>query len=328
MRFVTAILQMTKQLEEGHRDDPHSLADRHDYQTYKADGSTNTKYLYPKDPAGLRIYIKYDTLRPLKPEDIYAAAIDVIYDWADDGWDTDVPKDTGKFTKDFAGVSVGFRSIATEDPPPEGRIRYKYLILGVLHLIKEMSDNKRWVASFAIVELNRTPLGFVDFNPVGDPFRVGSNNETNVTNTVPATTSATRDLSATKRLFDPDDHDVSVSYEVKGPSFPCVEILSTALYAMATAAQAPGDQTCQVFGGLNPSRKLQWSTFVKRPSYSGYILTYGIIRKAWRLFPQQMYKSKKCGEVSFTYEYKGDDLGGGSIWDSNLAPSPNVGTAR
>lgn len=121
-----------------------------------------------------------------------------------------------------------------------------------------------------------------------------------------------RDLTPSTRIVDPTDSDFDVTYQRNGDAMPCVDLLGTALYAIATAAQADNDEYCRYLGGWNEERAAVYQIHGRRPTEPGFLLSYGLVR-GLNLLSARLYDRNACGKVDFSLVYKADVLGGGMI---------------
>lgn len=121
------------------------------------------------------------------------------------------------------------------------------------------------------------------------------------------------------RIVDPDDPDFVISYQLTGEAMSCVDLFSAILYILATAAQADNDDVCEDLGGVNEMQNVEYQIHgAPRPTVSGYLFTYGLIRVGMRLLAERFYSKSRCGEMKFQFEYSGDVLGSGRIRESDF----------
>ncbi|KAL8708746.1 MAG: hypothetical protein Q9220_006388 [cf. Caloplaca sp. 1 TL-2023] len=283
-----------------------------------ADNPSST-IIFPKDPPGFGILIDLDTNHCFETEKVYLAAITMIHDWADKGWDYTFKSGPTRYVKEIYGISLSFRSLAL--PAQRYQLQEKHMIIGMLHLIDQMTKVKKFCVSTASVLTYRQPVGFLRLAVPGTPIaRNSSDVGQAITEDVPSRIK-NRDLQTSGRAVDPQDPDFAVAYQRIGDPLSCVEILSASLYAMATAAQGDGDNYCSMLGGFNEQRTVVWRILGRRPTVSGYLLSYDSVRTGLMILSAQLYRTGFSGEVGFQFEYKGDNLGGGSITLSDFTTS-------
>lgn len=281
---------------------------------------STTRLISPRDPPGFSIIIDLDTTRTFRPGKVYLAALTIVQDWAYEGWNHFISSGSPRSSLESYGIVLSFRSIATRSQ--RYQLQMKYLIIGMLHLIDQMTKVDKFCVSTASVLAFREPVGFIR---LGKPRTVDQTNASSmdvvVTKDDTANDTQSQNLTATTRIVDPKDADFAIEYEVKGDAMSCIDLLSAALWAMATAAQAGNDEYCQDLGGFNEKQNVVYRIHGKRPTVSGYILTYRDVRRGLFLLPQRLYGERACGEVQFDFEYRGDILGSGSIDLSDFSAS-------
>ncbi|KAL8827152.1 MAG: hypothetical protein Q9170_007130 [Blastenia crenularia] len=260
--------------------------------------------IQPNDPPGFTVLVNLDdTPRLLTTEKVYLAAIAVVADWASEGWDYAFPARGPRASKASYGVEVSYKSIAY--PQKRYQLQVKYLVLGMLHLINQMTKVEKFCRGTAYVVMREEPMGYVELRVSGDPPRTNDVLEENLT--------------ATGRIIDPTDSAFTIKYDVNGEPMSCVDLLSTTLYAVATAAQGGSDEYCQDLAGFNEKRSVVFQILGIRPTVSMQLLGYGLARRGLNLLARKLYHENACGEVKFSFYYHGDVLGGGSIRLSDFA---------
>ncbi|KAL8746023.1 MAG: hypothetical protein Q9184_007800, partial [Pyrenodesmia sp. 2 TL-2023] len=287
-------------------------------------GSSGSHLIYPKDPQGFAILVDLNATQPILADRIYLIALIAVADWAHEGWKHIWPSRVPKQTLELYGVALSFRSIAL--PRQKHQLRTSYLILGLLHLIDQMTKRKEgFCASTVSTLMEKVPTGFIRLalptTPgLGQSWFMSEGNSTGKNDgswRKPAALG--NSLTNTKRVIDPKDEDFAIVYEIKGTRMLCVDLLSAALYAMATAAQGDNGEFCQDLAGFNQQSTVVYRVNGKQPTESMHLLSYGQVRRGLVLLIPKMYGEGTCGEVKFTFEYGGDILGAGSFELSGLA---------
>lgn len=185
----------------------------------------------------------------------------------------------------------------------------------MLHLIDEMRKQGRYCEGTVGTLMERVPTGFIEMAHRPGRRVVGGDPVNN--DTVPATipgnvpSSKPQSLSARQRIVDPKDKNFVIKYERHGDAMSCVDFLSTALFAMATAAQGRNDEFCEDLAGFNEQRTGMYQLHgldEARPR-----LTYENVRRAMLLLPARLFRDQACGEVNYSFEYGGSVIGGGFI---------------
>lgn len=192
-----------------------------------------------------------------------------------------------------------------------------YLILGMLDLINEMTRHE-FCVSTALITMYRQPTGLIRFLAAGrNDF--GTPEEEPVTENATLHTVQSQNLTAPRRIVDPQDPDSAILYERKGKVMSSVDFLSTVLYAVATAAQDDNGEYCEDLAGFNEQRSVVYRIRGLEHTVSGYLLTYGIVRTGLKLLSKAVYRERTSGEMHISFEYRGDVLGHGHIDLSDFA---------
>lgn len=281
---------------------------------------SRTHLIFPKDPPGFAVLVDLDTTQLLSIEKIYLIAIAVVHDWAFVGWDHFISSHSARATKAFRGLTVAWRSIAY--PTQRYQLQIKHLILGMLHLIDQMTKAKYFCVSTYSVLLHRQGIGHIELlatGAVASHNRSSSDENLSLKSVFLPTPTGLRSLIAPRRIVDPEDSDFVIFYERKSEPMSHPDFLSTILYAIATAAQGSNNEYCQDLGGFNEKRNVVYRIHGKRPTDSGYLLTDGMVMRGLRLLSTGVYDSGASAEVRFRFEYRGDVLGGGAIELSDFA---------
>lgn len=121
--------------------------------------------------------------------------------------------------------------------------------------------------------------------------------------------------------MDPSDPDFTIEYELEGDPLTCVDVLGSILYAIATAAQGANKEYCRDLGGLNEQRTAVYQIQGLRPTASMHLLSYEMVKTGLSLLAPKLYDQGPCKEVQFSFLYRGDKLGVGSISVSYVAAS-------
>ena len=189
----------------------------------------------------------------------------------------------------------------------------KYLILGMLHLIDQMTKRKIFCVSTASVVMHETPIGHIEVFTTGARSQgLPSMQDASVKNTT-LRDARSRILTSPRKITDPGDSDYAIMYERKAVPMSPVNFLSTVLYAMATAAQGGNEEHCGDLAGFNEKRSTVFRVHGIRPTMSRNRLTYEKVRRGLRLLTAAMYDEGAIGEVHFQILYQEELLGGGSI---------------
>ena len=167
-----------------------------------------------------------------------------------------IPNDTPLvFVKQYGAEFVSESMVPSAQ---DRQLQVKYLVLAMLHLMARMAQTGLWSKSVAVGLMDNKPIGFVKlrYPPAAARDGVSVARKRRGAATVDGVRPSSFDndtqpptLGASKRLIDPRDHDFVIEYEVKERRLPCVELLSTALYAIATAAQSDENDYCRDLEG-------------------------------------------------------------------------------
>ncbi|KAL8711019.1 MAG: hypothetical protein Q9220_004399 [cf. Caloplaca sp. 1 TL-2023] len=262
----------------------------------------------PKDPPGFSVLIDLDdSSRIFLPEHVYLIAIAVVTEWAFEGWNEVIPARTTRPLTRSHGLFVRAGSIA--HPEWDKQLIPGYLILGMLHLIDQMIKVRKFSQGLAYVFMGKDGLGYMDL-------RALQPSQTNGLLTKIAAVNDTKidELNAaTSMIVDPQDSSFAVTYEVETSALTCVDLLSTILYAIATAAQGESDEFCQHLGGLNEKQSAFFQINGRRPTPSMHLLNYYAVMRGLSMLAPTLYDKGTCGEMHFSFLYNGDVLGGGVI---------------
>ncbi|KAL9018652.1 MAG: hypothetical protein Q9185_004063 [Variospora sp. 1 TL-2023] len=275
-------------------------------------GGSGSHHHIPKDPPGFGVIVDLALNEPIAAENVYLAALAAVHEWAFLGWKHVIPSRAPRGTVRASGVEVIYRTLAVQGQ--QSQLEIRYLIYGMLHLIDEMRKEGRYCVGTVSTFTARVPTGFIgmDNRPgpreVGDPLK---NDTVPATISGNATSSEPQSLSARRRIVDPRDANFVITYERHGDAMSCIDFLSTALYAMATAAQGRNDEFCEDLAGFNEQRTGMYQLHgvdEARPR-----LTYENVRRAMLLLPARLFRDQAYGEVKYSFEYGGSVIGGGFI---------------
>ncbi|KAL8719755.1 MAG: hypothetical protein Q9225_003271 [Loekoesia sp. 1 TL-2023] len=281
---------------------------------------TSSHVIRPKDPRGFKVLIELDdTSRDIVPERVYLVAIAAVHDWALEGWEHQFLKADPTFTKRAYSLEIASWSIAPSIQ--EYQMQTKHLILGILHLIDQMTKLNRFCRVAACLMMEKQGLGFISM-----AYRVGdSQNNSSSGNTAikgpPLEDTSHQSLTARRRIVDPSDSDFAIEYEANGDPLTCIDLLSSILYAIATAAQGSNEEFCRDLGGLNEKRSTVYQIQGLRPTASMHLLSYEMVKKGLSLLAPELCDQSINKEVQFSFLYRGDKLGVGAISVSYVAAS-------
>ena len=251
---------------------------------------------------------------------MHLVAIAAIYEWALDDWDQVIPRRAPLVRTTAYDLEVTSGSAAKVGQ--EHQLRPKYLILGLLHLLDQMGKFDAYRTASAALMMFDTPVGFIRLG------RLPKSRSNDALPLISATDSAYAridqrpNLLASRRIIDPKDSDFVIEYRLDGRPIPCVDVLATFLYAMATAAQGSIGDYCRDLGGWNEKRSAMYRIHGLKHTKWMALLSYGLVRRGLSLLPSRLVAQGTCGtEVSWTFLYQGDVLGFGSIEESDWPAS-------
>ncbi|KAL8789555.1 MAG: hypothetical protein Q9195_006782 [Heterodermia aff. obscurata] len=277
-------------------------------------------FIFPKDPPGYGVLVYLDVAHILGTERIYVVAIAVIHAWAFEGWNHVVPSRSTRFTKASCGIEIAWRSIAYARQ--RDQLRMQHLILGLLHLIDQMTKRHAFCASTSSILMHKQPLGHIELLP--SQTLSGSNASAPrlpIHNTSLKVFAQAQNPTAQRQIVDPADPDFAIRYGRRGDGLSLVDFLSTVLYAMATAAQASNTERCGDLAGFNPKRSAVYRISGRRTTDWSHPLTYELVRRGLGLLSVAIYEEAASGEVWFQFLYRGDVVGSGNIDLSDFAGS-------
>ncbi|KAL8896078.1 MAG: hypothetical protein Q9207_007885, partial [Kuettlingeria erythrocarpa] len=279
-------------------------------------GSGGSHLIYPEDPPGFAVLVDLDPTIPILAERIYLIALTAVADWAHQGWNHIWSSRHPKFSLEKYGVVLSFRPLTM--PNQQHQLKTSQMILGLLHLIDQMEKRvEGFCASTVSTVMEREPTAFIRLALPEKAAAEGGSwfGSGNTTSKVDTTTEMREagTLANTNRIIDPEDSNFAIAYKTKGEKIPCVDLLSAALYAMATAAQGKNDEFCEDLAGFNGQSTVVYRVHGKRPTQSMHLLAYEQVRRGLVLLVPTLYGEGKCEEVQFTFEFGGDVLGGGSF---------------
>ncbi|KAL9023216.1 MAG: hypothetical protein Q9196_007333, partial [Gyalolechia fulgens] len=273
----------------------------------------------PKDPPGFEVLIFLEETETLVPEHVYLVAIALVADWGYKGWDHKYRPRSPTRTKEGYGLKVDWRCLAY--PDDKYQLKSSYLILGMLHLIHQMTQEE-FSPGTAAVAIGKDSLGYIEIMLPRPGHRIGAPGKDNST-IEPRGSSGNiterADPTATRRIPDPKDPDLVIVYQVKGEPLTCVQVFSTILYAVATAAQGPNDEFCQDLAGFNEERSVVFQIHGLEETASRNLLYYETVRRGLVLLADRLSTRATCGELKFRYEYRGELLGSATIQLSDYA---------
>ena len=280
---------------------------------------STTHFIFPDDPPGFGVIVSLDIVHILNTERIYVAAIAIIHDWAFEGWNRFVPSRSTRSTKTFYGVMIAWRSIAYARQ--RDQLQIKHLILGMLHLIDQMTKERTFCVSTSSVLLYKQPIGHIGLLPPETLYRSSASNKTSAIHHTSVHIAQAQSLHFQRKIVDPTESDFAILYERKGDDMSFVDFLSTVLYAIATAAQASNTEHCIDLAGFNKKRSVVYRINGRRTTEWGHPLTYELVRRGLRLLSAAIYDEAASGEVWFQFLYQENIVGSGSIDLSDFARS-------
>ena len=243
-----------------------------------------------------------------------------MHDWASEGWEHVIPSSAVTASKRVGDLLISWRSLA--GATQQEQLQTKYLILGLLHLIDQMTRSNRFIHGVAVMSMTHGPIGIMEMRAINENGQsdISINDTTIEVN--PVYDTQRRDLTTTKRIVDPEDSNFVIEYEVNGQRMTCVDVFSTIFYAMATAAQGSEEEFCRDLGGFNEKGTAVYRVHGLRPTASMHLLGYGLVRSGLNLLAPRLYAERACGrELTWSFLYRGDNLGFGSISVSDFAAS-------
>ena len=280
---------------------------------------SGTHFIFPKDPPGFGVLVHLDEVHTLNTERIYVAAIAMVHDWAFQGWNRFFPSRSVRFTKTSDGLTIAWRSVAYVRE--RNQLQTKHLILGMLHLIDQMTKHQAFCVSTSSVLLYRQPVGHIELLPSESFSRTNTSHETLAMHNISLHAAQAPNPGFERKIVDPADSDFAILYERKGDMMSFVDFMSTVLYAMATAAQASSTDPCRDIAGFNQKRSVVYRIHGKRTTDWSHPLTYQFVRRGLRLLSRAIYDEGDSGEVWFQFLFQGDVLGSGNIVLSDFARS-------
>ena len=236
----------------------------------------------------------------------------MVHDWALEGWNHLVSgRPVRRFTKTSYGITIAWRSIAY--PREREQLQIRHLVLGMLHLIDQMTKENTFCVSTSSVLLYKQPAGHIELLPSETLLRSGAPNDTAAMHNTSQRIAQARSPNFQRKIVDPADSDFAILYERKGDVMSFVDFLSAVLYAVATAAQASNTEYCRDLAGFNEKRSVVYRINGRRTTDWSHHLTYELVRRGLQLLSTAMYDEAASGEVRFQFLYQGDVLGAGNI---------------
>lgn len=278
-----------------------------------------THIIFPKDPPGYGVLVDLDIVHALNTERIYVAAIAMVHDWAFEGWNHVVSSRSTRSTKTSYGLTIAWRSLAYARE--RDQLQIKHLVLGMLHLIDQMTKEDAFCVSTSSVLLYKQPVGHIELYPSETLAGSNASDDTLATRNTALRVAPAQGLNFQRKVVDPADSDFTILYERRGDAMSFVDFLSTILYAMATAAQASNTEHCTDLAGFNQKRTVVYRINGRRATDWGLPLTYESVRRGLQLLSAAIYDEAASGEVWFQFLYRGDVLGRGNIELSDFAES-------
>ena len=278
--------------------------------------------------------IGLDISHRLDPQKTYLAAIDVIHDWALSGWNHVIPSSSALESKVTRGITTTWMSVAEPDQPNQLQIRY--LVLGMLHVISQMTSSVLFCESYAHVSIHGVPTGRIEvlvrgkkpgggrgkFDEVQEKEEEEGEDVVAMKNDNTLKNSSAQSIpDPPKKIVDPKDHDFVILYTLRGDAISPVKFLGTVLYAMANAAQADSAKRCEDFAGFDEKHSMVYRIRGIRTIESRYELTYEDVRKGLKLLASAVYDEGLMEDVYFEFRYEGELLGSGQIERSDFADS-------
>lgn len=267
------------------------------------------------DPAiaGFNVYFNFAPAFEMKAEDAYLCAIDFIYAFASNGWESLVPNDYQGSSPEVNGVKIFLGNLA----PPAGpyQMQHKHIIVGLALTMNNLARRKRFCFTKASLWMYREQIGQMAIGRRHDPDPGGSNG----TNVIMLEIDPPRNVTARPRLtiagiiVDPEDSDFVISYEMLEEAIPCQELLNAAVNAIAKSAKQDNDDPCTDFAGFSSSSKVMYMVKRNTSGTSRLVLNYHLVRTVFRLLPAKLYEEETCGGVGFDLIYDHEELGGGSF---------------
>ena len=251
---------------------------------------------------------------PMKAQDAYLAALDLTYTLASVGWDEIVSTRHEEYSKMFNDVKAGYACLT--GPDDEYRLQNKHVALGFLQIMNTLESHDRYVFTKASLYLGKTKAAVIAVGPREPDESVVATSAANVTvseTSVIRNDTESRALTAAGKIVDPEDSRFVISYKTLDGRISCRALLNAALNGMAQSGEADDDDRCINFAGFGFSSKVTYLINSTPPGTSMYLLTYVLVRTAFKLLPAKLYEEKTCREVRFDLTYSGESLGVGSF---------------
>lgn len=247
----------------------------------------------------------------IRAEDTYLCAIEFMYEIASSGWETVIPSGNEEITNEVKGLKGAYGSDA--EPGNIYQLQNKHLVLALLQVIDTLASRGSWCNTRAELYLYNRRIGLLGIGrPVPNGIKSTSVTQSGLGHVIDKT--ASRSLTVTGEIVDPEDSDIVISYEMLGNSIPCRTLLNAALNAMAQSAPVEDDYRCTNFAGVSPGGEVTYMMSGNPPGTTRFVFTYALVRTALKLLPTRFYDQEHCGEVTFDVFYRGEEFGGGSFF--------------
>ena len=228
-------------------------------------------------------------------------------------WDDVIPSEFEAFSKGYNGLKVAYGSLA--EPDSRHQLQNKHLVLGFLQLMDKLAERSVFCTARATLYLHNQLIGQL---AMGRPLPTASVGVDGVNLALGGggapvgNRTVARSLGDEKEIVDPEDSDFVIQYEVYGEAIPCQTLFSAALNGLAKSAAYYNDEPCEDYAGVSTKEELTYVVNSRR-GMASYLLTFHFIKIMFKLLPAHLYDEGTCGEVKFSFVFRGERLGGGSI---------------
>lgn len=274
----------------------------------------------PPTPPGFTSGVYLDTSKSLNPLAVLVVAIECMYNWVQDQWDS--VTDGGNAYEDIYDVII----VADNSPQETTALQLKvsHIVLGLYEGLMDMLRANAYCELSVTLFLHQRPVG--DLSMKVNNLQLGFNESAMVNGdeyyaALQGASSTNSSNILQGEYVDPTDPKLKISYTFHGRRISSKDIFTAALDGLANAAVFDAISHCKVLAGVTESTGC--AIFVG--AFQDQIMTYAQATKALKWMSSVIpVKEKNFGEMNVALLYDGQQIAGGYIL-KRTTPSNSIG---
>lgn len=276
----------------------------------------------PPTPSGFTGGVYVQTSKPLNPVAVYVVAIECMYQWAQDPWDSET--DGGTAYEDGYNVII----VANTDfPVGPLQLKVSHVVLGLYEGLMEMLQQKKSCEVSVTLSLYQRQVGILSMKANNPSIGSNSSSEAGFVD-IDAILPASRVNNSSNVLqgeyTDPTDAKLKMIYSYHGSRIPSKDIFTAALNGLVNAAVFDPTSPCQLLKAISESA----SCVIYIGTIAGQSMTYAQATKALKWMSSTIpIHERNFGEMNVQLMYDGQKIAEGYILKGIIPNSGSEGVA-